>query len=324
MSAKSGITAVEGLSVGHAHDEKALTGVTVILCGDGAVGGVDMRGTATGTREINPLDPLHLVEKVHGICLAGGSAYGLDAAGGVMGWLEEKGVGFPVGETVVPIVPSAILFDLRIGDHSVRPDAAMARRACEAAGTGEVGEGCVGAGMGASVGKLLGPAGAMKSGIGSVAITCDDGLVVGAIAAVNAFGDILDPDKGRIIAGCRNPDGDFIDTAKIIAGPVPDQSFGRENTTLDVVATNATLTKSQAKKVAQIAQTGMARVISPCHSTVDGDIIFVLATCRMAGEVPVNRLGVLAAQAVAQSIVRGVTQATPMGGLPSLSSLRDK
>jgi len=283
-----------------------------------------MRGTATGTREINPLDPLHLVEKAHGICLAGGSAYGLDAAGGVMRWLEERGVGLPVGPTVVPIVPSAIIFDLRIGNHHIRPDAAMGRSACEAASSDPVPEGCVGAGAGATIGKLRGVAGAMKSGLGSAAVITPDGLVVGALAVVNAFGDIIDPDSGKIIAGCRDDSGGFVDTAKAVRGPIPDRGFSPQNTTLVVVATNATLTKPQAIKVAQLAQVGMARTISPCHSTVDGDVVFVLATCKRTEPLNLNRVGVLAADVTAQAIVRAVKCAEPMGGLPSWKSLGAK
>jgi len=321
MATNNTITAVEGIRVGHAHDLKAITGVTVVLCEEGAVGGVDMRGTATGTREINPLDPLHLVEKAHGICLAGGSAYGLDAAGGVMRWLEERGVGLPVGPTVVPIVPSAIIFDLRIGDHRVRPDAAMGHRACQAASADPVLEGCVGAGAGATIGKLRAAAGAMKSGIGSAAVVTPDGLVVGAIAVVNAFGDILDHETGKIIAGCRDDAGGFVDTAKAIRGPMPDRGFSPQNTTLVVVATNATLTKPQAQKVAQLAQIGMAKTVSPCHSTVDGDVVFALATCKRLEQPNLNRLGALAADVTAQAIVRAVKTADPMGGLPSWKSL---
>jgi len=321
MTTNNTITAVEGIKVGHAHDLDALTGVTMVLCEEGATGGVDMRGTATGTREINPLDPLHLVEKVHGICLAGGSAFGLNAAGGAMEWLEQKGVGFPVGPTVVPIVPSAILFDLRIGDHRVRPDAPMARRACESANDGPVPEGCVGVGAGATIGKLLGAAGAMKSGVGSAVVKTLDGLVVGALAAVNAFGDVLGPETSEIIAGCRNPSGGFVDTAKVISGPIPDRGFSPENTTLVVVATNAKLTKSEAKKAAQMAQVGMARTISPCHTTVDGDVVFTLATCTHPEPVPLNRIGVIAADVTAQAIINAVKAAEPMGGLPAWKEL---
>ena len=324
MTTNQTITAVEGVKVGHAHDLKAITGVTVVLCEEGAVGGVDMRGTATGTREINPLDPLHLVEKAHGICLAGGSAFGLDAAGGVMRWLEERGVGLPVGPTVVPIVPSAIIFDLRIGDHKVRPDAAMGHRACEAASADPVPEGCVGVGAGATIGKLRAAAGAMKSGIGSASIVTPDGLAVGALAVVNAFGDILDLETGKIIAGCRNDAGGFVDTAKAVRGPIPDRGFSPQNTTLVVVATNATLTKPQAQKVAQLAQVGMAKTVSPCHSTVDGDVVFALATCRRSEQPNLNRLGVLAADVTAQAIVRAVKTADPLGGLPSWKSLGGK
>jgi len=315
------ITLVDGIEVGHAHDAEALTGVTVVLCKEGAVGGVDARGTATGARELNPLDPLHLVPRVHGICLAGGSAFGLDAAGGVMKWLEERGLGFPVGPTVVPIVPSAIIFDLNCGDYRIRPDAAMGMEACENASDSPVQEGCVGVGAGATVGKLRGREGAMKTGVGSYGIAARDGLRVGAIAVVNAFGDVKDPDDGRIIAGCRAPGGGFLDTEKKLADPTPDMGFGGTNTTLVVVATNASLTKSDAKKVSQMAQVGMARTISPCHTTVDGDVVFTVTTCKFAEKVPLNRLGVMAAQVTARAIIRSVITAEAMGGVPSYKSL---
>lgn len=315
------LTIVQGLKVGHADDKKALTGVTVVICEKGAVGGVDIRGTASGTREINPLDPTHLVETINGICLAGGSAFGLDAAGGAMRYLEERGIGFPVGKTVVPIVPAAILFDLNVGDYKVRPDPEMGYRACQAASAEPVAEGCIGVGIGASVGKLLGRASAMKSGIGSAGRIFDDGLAIGAIAAVNAFGDILDPATGRIIAGSRDPNnpGKFLDTAKVLRGVAVDRPFAPENTTLAVVGVNAALTKSQAKKIAQMAQVGFAKTISPCHSTVDGDIIFVLGTGEWKGPVNLNRLGVLAAEAVAEAVVRAVRIAIPMDDLPAIS-----
>jgi len=320
---KDTLTVVQGLKVGHAEDRKALTGVTVVICEKGAVGAADIRGTASGTREINPLDPTHLVESLNGICLAGGSAFGLDSAGGVMRYLEERGIGFPVGRTVVPIVPAAILFDLNVGDFKVRPDAAMGYRACEAASSDPVAEGCVGVGIGASVGKLLSRASAMKSGVGSAGFTFDDGLAIGAIAAVNAFGDVLDPATGKIIAGSRDPNtpGKFLDTAAALRGASIEKPFAPENTTLAVTATNATLTKSQAKKIAQMAQIGLARTISPCHSTVDGDIIFAIATGEWKGPVNLNRLGILSAEAVAEAIVRAVRKAAPMDDLPAWASL---
>lgn len=313
------ITVVPGIKVGHAHDTEALTGVTVILCEAGTVGGVDVRGTATGTRELNPLSATHLVEHINAVCLAGGSAFGLDAAGGVMRYLEERGIGFPVGKTVIPIVPAAILFDLNVGDYRVRPDTAMGYRACEAASTSPVEEGCVGAGIGASVGKLLGRTSAMKSGIGSAGKVFDDGFAIGAVIAVNAFGDILDPADGKIIAGSRNPQkkGEFLDTAKVLSGSAPVKPFAPENTTLAVVALNAKLTKSQAEKVAQMAQVGLAKTISPCHSTVDGDIIFALATGSWNGVVNLNRFGILAGEVVAEAVLRAVKKSVTMDGLPA-------
>ncbi len=311
---------MDGIEAGHAHNLEALTGVTVVLCREGAVGGADMRGTATGAREINPLDPTHLVSRVHGICLAGGSAFGLDAAGGVMKWLEEHGVGFPVGPTLVPIVPSAIIFDLNCGDYKVRPDADMGMKACENATDSEVEEGCVGVGAGATIGKLRGKQGAMKTGVGSYGIVTGDGLQMGAIAVVNAFGDVKGPD-GRIIAGCRTEEGGFLDTEKALAGPLPEAGFGGTNTTLVIVATNAELTKSDAKKVSQMAQVGMARTISPCHTTVDGDVVFTMATCKLGESVPLNRLGVMAAEVTSRAIIRSVITAESMEGLPSYKSL---
>lgn len=313
------ITVVPGIKVGHADDSTALTGLTVIVCEGGAVGGVDVRGTATGTRELNPLSAIHLVENINAVCLAGGSAFGLDSAGGVMRYLEERGIGFPVGKTVVPIVPSAILFDLNVGDHRVRPDVAMGYKACESASNTPVDEGCVGVGIGASVGKLLGRVSAMKSGIGSAGKLFDDGLAIGAIVAVNAFGDVLDPDTGQIIAGARNPQkkGEFLNTAKVLSVSAPAKPFAPENTTLAVVALNAKLTKSQAKKIAQMAQVGLAKTISPCHSTVDGDIIFTIATGFWEGHVNLNRLGILAAEMVAESVVRAVKKSVTMDELPA-------
>lgn len=312
------ITVVPGIKVGHAHDTKALTGVTVVLCDGGAVGGVDVRGTATGTRELNPLSSTHLVEHVNAICLAGGSAFGLDSAGGVMRYLEERGIGFPVGKTVVPIVPSAILFDLNVGDHRVRPDATMGYKACENANNLPVEEGCVGAGIGASVGKLLGRASAMKSGIGSAGKVFEDGLAIGAIVAVNAFGDVIEPETGKIIAGARNPQkkGEFLNTAKVISISPLSKPFSPENTTLAVVALNAKLTKSQAKKVAQMAQVGFAKTISPCHATVDGDMIFTVATGLWEGTVNLNRFGILAGEMVAKAVERAVKKSVTMDDLP--------
>jgi L-aminopeptidase/D-esterase-like protein len=316
VSGSNGITAVPGIRVGHWTDIDALTGCTVVLCEAGAVGAVEVRGGAPGTRETDLLRPEMMVQEVHGVLLTGGSAFGLAAADGVMRYLEERGVGFDAGVAKVPIVPAAVLFDLAVGDSERRPDADTGYAACLAAGEGAVPEGQVGAGTGATVGKLLGPIGFMRGGIGSSAIELSAGVVVGSIAAVNAFGDILD-ENGRILAGTRTPQGDFLDTASALLsweGPIrfaitasesPAMPPGRAtNTTLAVVATNAGLTKSEATRVAQLAHDGLARVISPSHTLLDGDVIFVLST----GRVDCNplTLGIAAARTVAESVIRGV------------------
>jgi L-aminopeptidase/D-esterase-like protein len=333
------ITDVPGIRVGHAHDAEALTGVTVVLCdgpdGSGAAGGVDQRGGAPGTRQTDALQPMHLVQKVHAVVLSGGSAFGLDSATGVMKFLEEKGVGFDVRVAKVPIVPTAILFDLGLGRSDVRPDAAMGYAACQNAGGGPVAEGCAGAGMGATVGKILGMGQAMKGGLGTASIPLGRGVVVGAIVAVNAFGDVIDPASGRIVAGARRrkpgqgrpgDPGYFADTLAVMkarAGRGLPQ-FGRQralaagrggNTVIGVVAVNADLTKEEANKVAQMAHDGLARCVRPAHTMVDGDTLFALATGGK--QVDVNIVGAFAAEAVAQAILRAVRQAAPLGGLPA-------
>lgn len=315
------ITDIEGIRVGHCTDLQAITGCTVLLCEEGAVGGVDIRGSASGTRELDPLSPLHLVERIHGLLLAGGSAFGLDAAGGVMEYLEERRVGFDVGVTRVPIVPAAILFDLRVGDFRVRPDRTMGYRACQAATSEVIEEGSVGAGTGATVGKLMGIECAMKGGLGTSSLTLRNGVAVGALVAVNAFGDVIDPDTGQILAGLRNgPNGmDLTDTAEQMRTGVRPQGYSRESTTLVAVATNARLSKVEATKLAQQAQLGLARTIRPVHTTLDGDAIFVLATGRVAADL--NALGVVAADAVTQAVVRAITLATGFGGVPSFADL---
>lgn len=318
------ISDVPGIRVGHAQDMDALTGCTVILCEQGAVGGVDQRGGAPGTRETDALHTMHLVEQVHAIVLAGGSAFGLDAATGVVRYLEEKGVGFDVGVARVPIVPAAILFDLGIGRADVRPDAAMGYQACLNARGGPVDEGCTGAGAGATVGKILGMGQAVKTGTGTASITVGP-VVVGALAAVNAFGDVIDPQTGRILAGARSLDpaaGLFAGTLNVLSQMAggPPMLFGSpSNTVIGVVATNARLTKEQVNKVAQMAQDGLARTVRPAHTMFDGDTIFALAT----GDVPadVNLVGAFAAEVFAQAVVRAVLAATSAGGLPALSDL---
>ena len=314
------LTSIPSVRIGHAQNEEALTGCTVVLCEQGAVGGIDQRGGAPGTRETDALHPLHLVEKVHAIVLAGGSAFGLDAASGVVRYLEERGVGFDVRVAKVPIVPAAILFDLGIGSAKVRPDAEMGYQACLNATSDPPAEGNVGAGTGATVGKILGLQNAMKSGIGAAAIEIGDGLLVGAIAAVNAFGDVIDPATGHIIAGARSKDGGFADSMEVLKKLAGRSilTFARgENTVIGVVATNAQLTKEGANKVAQMAQDGLARAVRPAHTMLDGDTIFALATGEVQADV--NIVGAFAAEAFAQAIVRAVRMARPAAGLPAVS-----
>lgn len=316
------LTAVPGLKVGHAQADEALTGSTVIVCEGGATGGVDQRGGAPGTRETDLLRPVHLVEKVHAILLTGGSAYGLDAAGGVMKYLEERGVGFNVGATVVPIVPAAVIFDLTLGRADVRPDAAMGYAACLSASTEPVVEGNVGAGTGATVGKILGLDHCMKAGVGSAAMEIGAGVVVGALAVVNVFGDVVDPATNQIIAGARVDKAalaPFADTLRVMRAMVARTTPGfaaSSNTCIGVVATNAQLSKEQANKLAQMAQTGVARTVRPAHTLYDGDTIFALAT----GERPadINIVGAFAAEVMTQAVLRAVQTAKSAGGVPGL------
>ncbi len=317
------LTAVEGLKVGHFTLAERPTGCTVVVAEQGAVASVDVRGGAPGTRETDLLNPASTVQQVHAIVLAGGSAFGLDAATGTMRYLEERGIGFDVRIAKVPIVPAAILFDLGFGgDPRIRPAADCGYKAAAAASAAPVQEGNVGAGAGATVGKLAGPQRAMKTGIGSAAIDIPGGLVVAALVAVNAVGDVIDPSNGTIVAGARTPDGkSFVDARKIVLLPPPDARSG-ENTTIGVVATNATLTKAEAQKVAQMAHDGYARAIYPVHTPADGDTIFALATGRLQGHGNVGQIGALAAEAMARAIVRAATQATTSGGLPAARDLK--
>ena len=316
------LTAIPGIRVGHGTDERGCTGCTVVLCPDGTVGGVDIRGSAAGTRELDALSPMHLVPHVHAVLLAGGSAFGLDAAGGVMRYLEEQGIGFDVQVTRVPIVPAAILFDLRLGDAFARPDAAMAYAACRQATSGPFPEGSVGAGTGATVGKLFGISQATKSGLGSAVMNLPGGLKVGALAVVNAFGDVRDPPTGVLMAGAREaPDSHALaDTTAAMRGGVLPRGYKPENTTLALVATNARLTKIEATKIAQMAQHGLVRAISPVHTTLDGDLVISLATGEVEAET--NAVGVAAADAVAEAILRAVKKATSLGGLPAWRDLK--
>ena len=311
MSRHNSITDVRGIEVGHAQDEDALTGCTVVLCREGAVAGVDVRGGAPGTRETDLLDPVNLVEKVHAVVLAGGSAYGLDAASGVMRYLEENNVGFSIGPVKVPIVPAAILYDLGLGRADIRPDAAMGFRAAASASSAAPVEGNVGAGTGASVGKMRGMEYAMKAGIGTSSMDLH-GLIIGTIIAVNALGDVVDPETGLKIAGLRSGT-----TLKWMLNNRPGQAV-EFNTTIGVIATNAKLNKAQATKVAQMAQDGLAQSIRPAHTLWDGDTIFTLATGEI--EADVTTVGAFAVQVLAQAIVRAVRMAGPAGGLPGLKN----
>jgi L-aminopeptidase/D-esterase-like protein len=326
----SGLTSVAGVKVGHYTLAERPTGCTVVLVEEGAVAGVDVRGSAPGTRETDLLNPVNTVEKVHAIVLAGGSAFGLDAATGVVRYLEERGIGFPTGIVPVPIVPAAILFDLGVGGNpKVRPTADCGYRAATAATTGPVAEGNVGAGAGATVGKLAGQSRAMKAGVGSAAFILPDGLIVAALAVVNALGDIIDPATGEVVAGVRTPDGLGLADARTLirAGLQPRGRIGGEpirNTTLSVVATNAVLTKAQATKVAQMAHDGLARTISPVHTPDDGDTIFALATGTRQQPSDLLVVGALAAEAVAEAVLRGARMATGIPGYPAQRDLRKR
>jgi L-aminopeptidase/D-esterase-like protein len=316
------LTDVEGLLVGHAVRRERPTGCTVVVARDGAVAGVDVRGAAPGTRETDLLDPLNTVQQVHAIVLAGGSAFGLDAASGVVTWLESEGIGFPVGQARVPIVPAAILFDLGVGDWRVRPDAACGRDAASTASRAAVPQGNVGAGAGATVGKLFGLARAMKGGLGSASLRLPGGVVVAALVVVNARGDVIDPETGAVVAGVRTEDGRRLADARVLMRQgLPAPLAPAENTTLGIVATNATLTKVQASLVARMAHDGFARAIAPAHTPSDGDTIFALATGTHEGSVDVGLLGALAADVTARAILSAVRHADPLPSLPSARSL---
>lgn len=313
---------IPGAKIGHAQNLEAATGCTVILTPEGAVCGVDQRGGAPGTRETDLLRPMHLVEKVHAVLLTGGSAFGLSAADGVMKWLEERKFGFDVGVAHVPIVPAASLFDLTMGSADLRPDSQMGYAACEASTSDFMDQkGTVGAGTGASVGHLLGDAGAMKGGLGVSILQVGEGIFVGAVFAVNCFGDVVDPDTHKTIAGTRKmPEGEFVDTLKTLTQMPTTFSEAVTNTVIGAVVTNATLTKEAANKVAQMAHNGLARTVVPAHSMFDGDTIFAIATGQGA-QVDVNVIGAYAAQASAEAIVNGVKEATSLCGVPALRDL---
>jgi L-aminopeptidase/D-esterase-like protein len=320
------ITDVAGIEVGHFTDPRRPTGCTVVLARQGAVAGADVRGAAPGTRETDLLQPANLVERVHAVMLSGGSAWGLDAAGGAMRWLEEQGIGLEVGPARVPIVPAAVLFDLYLGDAKLRPDAQAGHAACAAASAQAPAEGSVGVGAGALVGKLYGLERAMKGGVGTASLRAG-GFTVGAIVACNAMGDVVDPDSGRVIAGARREDGrTLLDTRRaLLAGEPPKRMVAAANTSIGVIATDAVLTKPQASRLATAGHDGLARSINPAHTMLDGDTLFALGTGASGKPAEMVLLATLAAEAVALATVRAVRAArgVRVGGLhiPAASEL---
>ena len=320
-----GITSVPGVRVGHYTDTANATGCTVVLCEGGAVGGVDVRGSAPGTLGTDSLNPTALVERVHGVVLSGGSAFGLNSVAGVVSYLEEKGVGIEFGNATIPIVSGAILFDLGLVNDAVRPGPDEGRAACLAASSGVVEEGSVGAGTGATVAKLLGRDRGIKGGIGTSAHDLGDGLIVGAIVAVNAVGGVVDPETAEIIAGPLDSDGfAMLDSMKVITSPgfESPQPRAGQNTTIGVVATNAALTKSQANKLADVSHDGLAMAVRPAHLMSDGDTMFALATGDYGGDANMNRLCAAAALCTSRAIVRAVRKATGLGGVKAVSELQ--
>lgn len=321
---------VQGISVGHFSDSRRPTGCTAVLCPQGAVGGVDVRGAAPGTRETDLLHPSNLVQEVHGIMLAGGSAWGLDAATGAVRWLEEQGAGLNIGVGRIPLVPAAVLFDVMMGDMRIRPDAAAGYAACRNAGldsgTGRPPEGSVGAGAGAVVGKVFGHERAMKGGIGTASFTVD-GVTVGAIIACNALGDVFNPFNGELLVGARTPDGVQLRGTRdaLLAGEEPRPILAGSNTTIGVVATDAVITKAQAHRLAVVAHDGLARAINPVHTMSDGDSLFALGTARSGKSLGMMTLSTLAADAVAIATARAVllAQSVQIEGQMTLPSYQD-
>ena len=313
-----GLTDIAGLRVGHATNFEAMRGSTVVICESGAVAGVDVRGSASGNAELETLRPRHVTDRIHGVVLTGGSAFGLEAASGVRRYLEARGIGFRMGSAVVPIVPCAVIYDLGIGQAGVRPTREMGEAAAAAATTEPVMEGNIGAGAGATVGKLFGLKQAMKGGLGSATVSLPGGVLVSALVVVNAFGDVRDFESGKLIAGARRaPDSrDLADTeAEMKRGARGGAS--RSNTTLAVVATNAQLGKVQATKLAEMAHVGLARTIYPVSTMYDGDTVFALSAGPLQADL--NTLGVAAAEALARSVVRAVQKAGDLGGVPGLA-----
>ena len=314
-----GITAVDGIRVGHFTYPDTPTGCTVVIAPEGTVGSVDQSGGAPGTVETDLLDPLNSVRGPDAVFISGGSAFGLSPRDGIVRYLAENGRGYPIPDIgVIPIVSGAIIFDLRVAD--VRPGPECGYQAAAAAKTGPVAEGSVGAGAGATVGKMLGMGQSMKGGVGTSSITLESGLVVAAIAVVNAVGDVIDPGNGQVVAGARNEDGTFADARRILRGLVPPPSPG-QNTTIVVVATNARLTKVEAAKMAQMADDGLARAIVPSHTPSDGDTVFSLATGALSEGYNLSQVGGLAAEVVAEAILRAVRTASGLPGIPAVGDL---
>ena len=323
-SRHNAITDVNGIRVGHASNIQAMTGCTVLLCEEGAVAGIDIRGSAAGTRQVDSLYPLHLVHEVHAILLTGGSSFGLDAAGGVVRYLEERQKGFDVEVTHIPIVPTAVVFDLRLGDSRVRPDAEMAYQACLQASSANVAEGSIGVGTGATVGKLFDLKRASKGGVGTASVEGGTGIMVGALVVVNAFGDVIDNETGRILAGLRESENslDLVPSADLLRQGVQKRQFGEsaiENTTIGAVATNARLTREEAIKVAQMAHNGLGKTISPISTSFDGDIIFALSLGQEKADV--NNVGVLAELALMNAVKRAIIKADGFGIIPAYGDL---
>ena len=318
------LTAIAGITAGHVIDELNMTGVTVVrFAGDGARAAVSIQGAAPGTRETDLLEPGNLVEKVHAIVLTGGSAFGLDAASGVVAALEEEGVGLPVSEeTVVPIVPAAVLFDLNVGSSNVRPDTDWGYKAAQEANDSPIASGNVGAGMGATVGKLLGPSRATKGGLGNARVDLDDGVVVTALVAVNAVGEIVDTVNNAVVAGIRANDvGQYESAVDVALGNNSKAPVAGTNTTLGLIATNANLGKAQLKKVAEMAHDGMARAIRPIHTQFDGDTVFAVSMpgsavgAKQEADAQLNSIGIAAAKALELGIVDAVRAAKSVGGI---------
>src|SRR4051812_35673024 len=320
-AANNTLTAVSGIKVGHHTLAERPTGCTVILAEGGAVGGVDVRGAAPATRETDLLNPSKMVQQIYGVVFSGGSTFGLESAGGVLRYLEDKKVGVPFGGMRIPVVPGAAIFDLAVGNGTIRPSADCGFRAAQAATTNPVQEGSVGAGAGATLGKYLGMERAMKSGVGSASATLADGTVVAALVVANPLGDVIDPDTGRTVAGVRNANGNGLADVRQLIRSGRSRPSGGGNTTISVIATDARLTKAQANQLAQLADDGYARAIWPIHTIADGDTVFALATGTHAGEPDMLTLGALAADVMARAVVRAATQASGLPGLPAVRDL---